>query len=34
MNSEEEKNYIVPLESIIKCCRCYVDYWKDMRNAR
>ena len=35
MNSEEEKNYIVPLESTItKCCRCYVDYWKDIRNAR
>ena len=35
MNSEEEKNYIVPLEStIMKCCRCYANYWKDMRNAR
>ena len=34
MNSKEE-NYLVPFEStIIKCCKCYESYWKQLRKSK
>ena len=33
MSSEnEEQEYLIPFKDIsIKCCKCYVDYWKSQR---